>query len=75
MGHPFLVPVRVSANASVVSQVPFLRCATEMYLGHPFFVVGMLPKSNCASLGMRLPVDWRPFSPCAPGHKTAERGL
>ena len=24
----------------VVSQVPFLRFAAEMYLGHPFFVVG-----------------------------------
>ena len=36
----------------MASQVPFLRFAAEVYLGHPFFVVwGCLLKDKCRSLG------------------------
>ena len=53
-GIHFLCPYVFPADAFVVSQVPFLRFAAEMYLGHPFFVLGVLPECNCGPLGMTL---------------------
>ena len=46
MGHPFSGWYVLPADVFVVSQVPFLRFAAEMYLGRPFCVLGMLPEKQ-----------------------------
>ena len=55
----------------MVSQVPFLRFAAEMYLGHPFSVVGMLPEKQMRAAGDD--VGWVERSPLSAGARN--RGL